>query len=170
MRVMPPGPNGMQRRTNKGGHTVDGVFIPEFTQVCTSFIEPPFRTNSNPPQVSSNTIALAHDPKNFTDPLSFIPDRWNDAVRDATWKHDVRGFLPFTGGTFSCAGRALAMVEMRLFCTRLMRRFDILMPDDFDHDAFMGGVRSYQSLFKKPLPLIIKARGRSSAQEKLVDV
>jgi hypothetical protein len=62
------------------------------------------------------------------------------------------------------------MVEMRLFCARVMRRFDVLMPEGFDHDAFMGGVRSYQSLFKKPLPLIIKARRLSSAKEKLVDI
>ncbi|OQV00811.1 hypothetical protein CLAIMM_06259 [Cladophialophora immunda] len=142
MRLLPPGPNGFQRRTGKGGHLVNGTFIPEYTQV------------------SSNVISLHHDERNWTRASEFIPERWNDATRDPSWTHDVRAFQAFTGGTFSCAGRALAFLELRLFVAKVVRNFDITMPDDFDDAGFIGSIKSYQSLMRGPLMLKIKSRER----------
>jgi cytochrome P450 len=108
--------------------------------------------------VSSNTLALHHDPDNFTLPMEFVPERWNDETRDATWKHDVRAWMPFTGGTFSCAGRALALVELRLFVTRVVKTLDLTMAADFDHDEWARHVKSYQSLVMGPLRLTVRRR------------
>jgi cytochrome P450 len=112
-------------------------------------------------------MALHRNPENFTEPLRFAPERWSDATRDPSWKHDVRAFIPFTGGTFSCAGRALALLELRLFCARVLKRFNFVMPKDFDNDAFFAVVKSYQSLFKGALPLIVESRGPSP---KILDI
>ncbi|KIW74788.1 hypothetical protein Z517_11558 [Fonsecaea pedrosoi CBS 271.37] len=140
LRVMPPGPNGMQRYTNKGGHMVNGIFIPENTAV------------------SSNTLSLHHDPRYWTRPTEFVPDRWDEKKRDPTWNHDTRAYIPFSSGTFSCAGRPLAMLEQRLLITTLLRRFDLIMAPDFDHKRFADDIRSYMTIVKGALPLTVRKR------------
>jgi cytochrome P450 family 628 len=109
-------------------------------------------------QVSSNTLALHRDANNFTEPLRFEPLRWNEGTRDPSWKHDPRAFIPFTGGTFSCAGRALALLELRFFTVKLMKRFDFDLAPGFDQEYFWTSVKSYQSLIKTHMDVVIKSR------------
>jgi cytochrome P450 len=101
---------------------------------------------------------LHHDARYWTKPTEFIPDRWDESKRDPTWNHDTRAYIPFTSGTFSCAGKALAMLELRLLITTLVKRFDIVMADDFNHKKFFDDVRSYMTIVKGALPLKIQKR------------
>ena len=101
---------------------------------------------------------MHRDANNFTEPLRFEPLRWNEKTRDPSWNHDIRAFIPFTGGTFSCAGKALALLELRFFTVKLVRRFDFELAKGFDQDAFWASVKSYQSLIKGALVVVIKSR------------
>ena len=90
--------------------------------------------------------------------MDYVPERWINEERDPSWNHDIRAFLPFTSGTFACAGRALAMVELRLFTVKVMRNMNITMPDDFDHAEWWGNVKSFQSMIMGPLYLTVSRR------------
>ena len=140
MRVVPPGPNGFQRYTNKGGHEVDGVFVPENTAL------------------SSNTIVLHHDSNSWTKPLGFIPERWLESERDPSWNHDTRAFVPFTIGTFSCVGKSLALLELRMLLATIVKKFDLIMAHDFDHKKFWSENKSFMGMLKKDLPIAVQLR------------
>ena len=140
MRVVPPGPNGFQRYTTKGGHDVNGVFVPGNTAL------------------SSNTIVMHHDPVSWTKPLEFIPERWIESERNPTWNHDIRGFVPFTIGTFSCVGKSLALLELRMLLATLVKKFDLAIAFNFDHEKFWSGYKSFMGTVKGDLPMVVRAR------------
>lgn len=140
MRVVPPGPNGFQRFTNKGGHEVDGVWVPANTAL------------------SSNTAVLHHDPNSWTKPLEFIPERWLESERDPTWNHDTRAFVPFTIGTFSCVGKSLALLELRMLLATVTKKFDLIMAHDFDHKKVWSEHKSFMGTLKGDLPVTVRMR------------
>jgi cytochrome P450 len=109
-------------------------------------------------QVQCNTWTTQRDQRHFTDPLRFAPERWIDAERDPKWNHVPGAFITFGIGSFVCIGRGLAMQELRLITTRLFRAFDMELAPGFDHDDFWRNVRSWQAMFKPPIPAIFRRR------------
>ncbi|CAG8651919.1 7502_t:CDS:2 [Funneliformis mosseae] len=75
--------------------------------------------------VYTNLKALSNNPKYFTDPEKFNPDRFlND--KGSMVKYS---FLPFGNGVRMCPGRAWAMVQMKTFLIKLVSTFDIELVD-----------------------------------------
>ncbi|OQU94366.1 hypothetical protein CLAIMM_00727 [Cladophialophora immunda] len=140
LRIVPPAPNGMQRAAPKNGLAIDGVYIPGGTLI------------------SVHAYSAQHDPRHFTNPLQFAPERWNDLERNPKWAHVPVAFIPFGLGSFVCIGRGLAMQELRLIAVRLIRMFDFALAPGFDHDKFWRDLRSWQAIFKPELPMIFKRR------------
>ena len=85
LRFFPPVPTGFLRVVSKGGENVSGYYIPEGTSVC----------------VSSH--AAHHSTRNFTDPDSFVPERWMGDERYANDKRE--GVQPFSYGPRNCLGK-----------------------------------------------------------------
>ena len=60
----------------------------------------------------------------FPDANSFIPDRWNRTVgSDKSSPSDK--FIAFGGGRFQCPGRSFAMMEIQMFISVILCRFDM---------------------------------------------
>jgi len=75
--------------------------------------------------VYTNLKALSNNPKYFTDPEKFNPDRFlND--KGSMVKYS---FLPFGNGVRMCPGRAWAMVQMKTFLIKFVSTFDIELVD-----------------------------------------
>ncbi|OAP62019.1 hypothetical protein AYL99_04222 [Fonsecaea erecta] len=108
--------------------------------------------------VGTHVLTVQRSPENFTNPLEFVPERWDDTQRDPNWKHNPQAWIPFQTGAYACAGKQLALGELRLLVAALVHNFDIIMPDDFDVEAFDSSIKSFQSLVMGPLPLLIKSR------------
>lgn len=142
LRMVPPAPNGNQRTTPKGGCMIDGVYVPENTQVLS---QPTF---------------MAHDSRSFTKPGEFVPERWDDDARDPTWNHETRSFIPFSAGQYICPGKALAYLEMRLLLMHVFKDFEFKMAPSFDHGGFWTSLQSYMGYQKSPLPLTVVQRHR----------
>jgi cytochrome P450 len=71
------------------------------------------------------------DPRNFSDPQTFDPDRWlRDRTQPRDGAHESRAWLQFGGGSRVCPGRHLASVEMRLALSMLMSRFSVELAVD----------------------------------------
>ncbi|KAI8906323.1 cytochrome P450 [Gorgonomyces haynaldii] len=56
------------------------------------------------------------NPKYYTDPETFNPDRWNGNI-------DKGAFLPFSDGVHNCIGRKLAIIEFKLILAMLVKRY-----------------------------------------------
>jgi cytochrome P450 len=66
---------------------------------------------------------IQRDARYFASPLQFLPERWTDEQPEAIM--DKRAFMPFSVGIYNCAGRNLAMAELRTVVANLVRSFEI---------------------------------------------
>lgn len=115
LRVHPPVPTGLLRTVPKGGDFVDGHWVPEGTSVAVS------------------SWAAAHNPANFVDCDSFIPERWLEPGQpgyDPKYQADLKkAAQPFSLGPRGCIGKHLSYLEMRLILTRVLWNFDVESED-----------------------------------------
>ncbi|KAF9007014.1 cytochrome P450 [Cyathus striatus] len=115
LRLQPAVPTSLQRAPTKGsgGHKIVSIFLPE----------------GNAVQVPPYTIH--RDPRYFFPrPEQFWPERW--LSEDGEVIVDRAAFIPFSAGQANCAGKTLAMMEMRYAIAILMRNFDMRFEDDYD--------------------------------------
>lgn len=70
-----------------------------------------------------NLYAMHRHSKVLEDPDVFRPERWLDSGR-------APAFLPFGDGPHSCAGRAAALLQMRLVLTALCSRYTMRVEPD----------------------------------------
>lgn len=84
---------------------VDGHIIPAGTEVAT------------------NAFSIMRNPDYFDEPLAFRPERWLEGSEEqrATRR---RAFIPFSLGSRSCAGQAMAHLELSLAIARTFWYFD----------------------------------------------
>ncbi|KAF4551111.1 Cytochrome P450-like protein 70 [Elsinoe fawcettii] len=139
MRLYPPVPTNVGRRSPKGGDTICGRYIPEDTTLTIW------------------QLALYRDAKYFKDPMKFAPERW---LGDPEYKDDVRDiFQPFHFGPRSCLGRNLAYAEMRVIFAKMLYNFELeLMPESknwFDQKMY--------TLWEKPA-LMVKLTPRKGRE------
>ena len=102
LRLPTGAPPILPRLVPKGGDTVDGHFIPGGTPVT---IAP---------------MVAALDPLNFKDPLEFKPERWLGKSGDI-----LEASQPFSYGTRGCAGKAIALMEVRVTIAKMLYTFDM---------------------------------------------
>ncbi|KAF2034339.1 cytochrome P450 [Setomelanomma holmii] len=138
LRKYPPVPVGMPHLTPREGSTVCGYFVPPGITV------------------SAPHLAIYTSSRMFTDPLSFIPERW---IGDSRYANDERAVLqPFSYGARDCLGKNMAYHEMRLILAKVVFNFDLeLMPENgdwFDQEVF--------TLWQKK-PLMVDVRPVKSA-------
>ncbi|KAK0744573.1 cytochrome P450 [Apiosordaria backusii] len=115
MRMFPPVPANLPRRTAKGGDVILGWHIPENTALD---IWP---------------WAVNHLSRNFTEPDQFIPERWleADSFEGITFDKSRHNALqPFSVGPRNCIGKNLAYVEMRVILARFIWHFDLALGDE----------------------------------------
>lgn len=67
--------------------------------------------------------SIQRDPRYFSSPLEFLPERWTPERRDTII--DKRAFMPFSTGAYNCVGQKLAMMELRSVTANLMRLFEL---------------------------------------------
>ncbi|KAJ5503665.1 hypothetical protein N7463_006539 [Penicillium fimorum] len=110
LRIYPPVPVGMPRVTPSDGLVVCGEHVPGNTAISVS------------------QWATYRNPKNFTRPNEFLPERWTG---DARFTSDNKSaFQPFSYGPRNCIGKNLAYHEMRLILAKVIYNFDLsLLPE-----------------------------------------
>ncbi|KAL7629562.1 hypothetical protein AAE478_001083 [Parahypoxylon ruwenzoriense] len=110
LRHYPPVPTGLPRVSPKGGVFILGKHIPENTVVAVW------------------QYAINHDPKFWTKPYTFAPERF---IGDPAFKDDkLDAMQPFSIGPRNCIGRNLAYAEMRLILARIIYNFDMSIAED----------------------------------------
>ncbi|PVH70062.1 putative benzoate 4-monooxygenase cytochrome P450 [Cadophora sp. DSE1049] len=110
--------------------------------------------------LSMPTYTLHRDPRNFSRPAEFIPERWTTRPELVL---NRQAFIPFSTGMTNCPGRNLAMMELRDVVARTMGEFDVSLPEDvargFDTEVFMKGTRDCFMATVPDLDVVFTARG-----------
>ncbi|KAI9445853.1 cytochrome P450 [Lactarius psammicola] len=123
LRLQPAVPSGSQRFVGKGKGTrvLGKLVIPEETQLCL------------------HTYTIHRDPRNFHTPEAFLPERWFSTGAPAG-EHNTAAFFPFSYGPAICAGKNLALMEMRMFLCWVLRRFRFSKAPGVTHEEWEGKI------------------------------
>ena len=111
------------------------------------------------------------------DPEKFWPERWlklKPEKLDSTNKTDydileshsegssittnTSAFIPFSYGPANCAGKLLAIVEMRMVVALLMQRFEIRFADGYDPLQWEIELKDYFVTSNGSLPVVLTPR------------
>ena len=80
--------------------------------------------------------SLHRDPRNFSHPESYYPERWLIAEgiqkSDEKLVHNPNAFIPFSFGPANCVGKNLALMEMRLVLCHFMQKLELSFPKGYD--------------------------------------
>ena len=109
LRIFPPVAFGLPRVSP--GANVDGSYVPEGTIVSTS------------------NYSTSRDPRYWTAPNDFIPERWLEGSAYSDMKEASK---PFSLGPRVCLGINLAYLEMQIILAKMLWHFDLQMGRDFD--------------------------------------
>ncbi|KAK1991551.1 cytochrome P450 [Colletotrichum falcatum] len=141
LRIYPPVPTALPRRTPPEGSEVLGQWIPGNTTIGIAH------------------WALYHNEKFFSRPFEFRPERWlADGGGGGAFAGDRReAFKPFQTGPRSCLGTNLAYAEMRLILARVVWAFDLRL-DEASSRGWLDGQRCYILWSKPPLMVHLTPR------------
>lgn len=104
---------------------------------------------------------LHYDPRNFSDPSVFMPERWlgdNNCHMDPHFNHEPSAFIPFSVGQANCIGRAIALQEIRMTLASLVRQFDISFAPGWDQGVWLESLREMMVLRGGALNVNVNAR------------
>lgn len=151
LRLMPPLPSGSQRCTTaeSGGKMVGPYFIPEGNQIF------------------NHLYTLQRNPLHFSPhPDAFIPERWLPSSErtnafPSTTNDDFilnhAAFIPFSYGPANCAGKNLALLELRVITCFIVQKFE-LKSTGFAFDSWEERVQDYFVVTRPPLPVVMEMR------------
>ncbi|KAI0265783.1 high nitrogen upregulated cytochrome P450 monooxygenase 2 [Gloeopeniophorella convolvens] len=144
LRLQPPLPSGSQRTLAKGqGAKVIGeLIIPEETQV---FL---------------HTYSIHRDSRNFYKPEAFLPERWlSPSVLDGA--HNTAAFTPFSYGPAICAGKNIALLEMRMVLCWLLRHFHFSEAAGVSYQGWEARIQDWFVVHQDPLFVNLSQEMRS---------
>ncbi|KAK3187368.1 hypothetical protein K4F52_004000 [Lecanicillium sp. MT-2017a] len=139
LRCYPPIAGVAPRKVPRGGAVIAGHAVPEGATVGIWH------------------WAMYHDPKHFTDPFTFDPDRFVGGKGGARYADDRLDVLnPFLLGPRNCIGQNLAYAEMQLILARLMWSFDMRLCEE--SKQWMEGQKNYLFWYKPDLMMMLTPR------------
>ncbi|RFU23751.1 hypothetical protein B7463_g12587, partial [Scytalidium lignicola] len=137
LRLKPSVPAGLSRLTPATGLQIDDVFIPADTIV------------------SVPAYTIHRDPRYWGteyDVLAFRPERWETLSPEKT------PWIPFTRGQFSCPGKNLAFMELRMVLSQVAMRYDLAFPEGEDGGRFDSEAKDTFTLNVPALPIVFRSR------------
>ena len=121
--------------------------------------------------------ALFRDPANFSpNPDMFWPDRWlgsaekhahadsvstdktESSYSDMNVVTNTAAFIPFSYGPANCAGKSLAILEMRIIVALLMQHFEIQFAPGFDPKKWEEHLEDFFVAANGALPVTLTPR------------
>ncbi|KAK7444524.1 hypothetical protein VKT23_008875 [Stygiomarasmius scandens] len=133
LRLQPPVSTNGPRSSD--GRVLAGHFVPPGTQVYV----PPY--------------SLHRDPRYFSSPNEFLPERWLDPTTS-----NVAAFIPFSYGPANCVGKVLARQEMFMVTSTLLQKFYFSFAKGFRLESWPENLRDHFVTTRGPLLVNIRTR------------
>jgi cytochrome P450 len=125
LRLAPPVPGSPPRDVLNGGIQVDGIFIPEGTEVGVP------------------VYTIHHNSEYYPEPFAFRPERWivneKQGVSKAAVERAQIAFMPFNIGHRGCIGKNLAYQELTLAIARVVMPYDVQEVEGREKSVKLGG-------------------------------
>jgi cytochrome P450 len=119
-------------------------YIPEYTNVRIHF------------------WSVHRDPRNFSHPDTFFPDRWliADGLQAAPEPlvHNPSAFVPFSFGPWNCVGKNLALLELRCVTVHIVQRLSLRFQDGYDPAEWDRNIGDNFLIKTGKLPIIAERR------------
>ncbi|PYH40506.1 cytochrome P450 [Aspergillus saccharolyticus JOP 1030-1] len=155
LRLMPPVPGEIPRKT-----PLEGIHIPlptPTTPSSTSVATPSTIFIPGDTIISVPVLPVQRDSRNYVHPDDFIPERWTDEKPELTLNRSA--FMPFAAGAYTCAGRALAYIEMRIVLAKLFERFQVRLADGEDGRRFLEETKDCHVVHLGDFEVVYERRG-----------
>ena len=110
LRLWPPTPHGLPRKTPPEGMWIMDTYVPGDTTV------------------SISSLVAHRDPTAFPDPERYIPERW----LGEEGKKLQSSFIAFSAGARGCIGRNISYLEQTVMLASLVHRYDFALPRMFE--------------------------------------
>ena len=121
------------------------------------------------------------DARNFSFPNTFWPDRWllasgrvqlaalplgvlapdmgeGYSLDVSSLNHNETAFMPFSYGPMNCVGKNLALAEIRMVASTLIRQFEFRLKDGWEVEEYRKGFRDYGIATRPRLPVLVTRR------------
>ncbi|KAI0128194.1 cytochrome P450 [Hypoxylon sp. NC0597] len=141
MRLLPASLTSSSRVTPAEGLTIEGTFIPRNTKIAAA-------------RYSIGRLVSAYE-----NPDEFIPERWYSKPKLV---EDKRAFAPFGIGRNGCAGKSLAMHQLRFVIATLLSNYNIkFAPNDENGEAVERDMKDQLTATPGKLILVFEKRNGS---------
>ncbi|KAJ3758471.1 cytochrome P450 [Lentinula raphanica] len=104
--------------------------------------------------VACPNYSIFRDPRNFVRPDEFLPERWLEGTPYEPC--NVEAFVPFCYGPGVCIGKPVALYNMKLLTSILIRSFKLSFPPDFNVDEFDASYKEHNLWVHDELRVILE--------------
>ncbi|KAH8883252.1 putative benzoate 4-monooxygenase cytochrome P450 [Thozetella sp. PMI_491] len=146
LRLKPPLLTGGHREVPKKGIQVDEVYIPGGTNVFVPIQK------------------IQTDPRYWKRSMEFIPERFGELKEEM--RTDETTLIPFSLGQFSCPGKNLAMMSMRIAIARILQEYSISFAEGEDGKVFDRDAKDTFSTWLPALMIQFTPRHNTEGKEK----
>ena len=167
LRLQPPVPSSLQRAPaiGSGDKALGPNMYESFISCLRDFNDQLIllqRIITEGTAVQVPPYVIHRDPRYFfPNPDKFWPERWlKQDVDDNNVKIilERNAFIPFSTGSANCAGKPLAMIELRLMTCLIVRTFEMSFVDGYDPSRWEEEILDRFLMVKGKLPVKLKTR------------
>ena len=108
-------------------------------------------------QISLHTYSIHRDARYFHAPDAFLPERWSSKGAPAG-VHNTGAFFPFSYGPAMCAGKNLALMEMRMVLCWILRHFSFSKAPGVDYGEWEASIQDWFVVHQEPLLVSVSLR------------
>jgi len=108
-------------------------------------------------QLFVHTYSIHRDARYFDTPEAFLPQRWFSKGAPAG-VHNAAAFIPFSYGPTICAGKNLALMEMRMLLCWVLRRFRFSKAPGVDYEEWEAKIQDLFVVHHEPLVVSVSLR------------
>ena len=108
-------------------------------------------------QLSLHIYSIHRDARYFHTPEAFLPERWFSKGAPVG-EHNTTAFIPFSYGPTICAGKNLALMEMRMVVCWVLRRFRFSKAPGVDYEEWEGKIQDWFVVHQEPLVVSVSLR------------
>jgi cytochrome P450 len=101
--------------------------------------------------------SIHRDARNFHTPEAFLPERWFSEGAPPG-EHNPAAFFPFSYGPTICAGKNLALMEMRMALCWILQHFRFSRAPGFDYEEWEGKIQDWFVVHHEPLLVCVSQK------------